>query len=129
MVDPLKFERRNTGDRREKPRGGRRPYDVAGFVPLVLVVGDSQEREAEFGTILSRLRFAVTPATNVAEALRVIDAVHPDVIVAGPGPADQLRRDASMSIPIVEFDAVREDGDALVDRIRSVMRTRRQTAG
>lgn len=125
MDNENKPERRSTGDRRQRPRGGRRPYDVAGLTPLVLVVGDTQERETECGVILSRLQFAVAPATDVADALRVIDAVHPDLIVAGPGPADRLRRNESISLPLVEFDAAREDGDALVERIRSAIRTER----
>ena len=79
--------------------------------------------------ILSRLHFAVAPATDVAEALRVIDAVHPDLIVAGPSSAERLRRDRTVSLPLVEFDPAREDGDALVDRIRSAMRVQRPTFG
>ena len=121
MDDALKPERRSSGDRRRSARGGRRPYDAAGFAPLVLVVGDSHERQSEYGTILSRLQFAVVPATDVAEALRVIDAVHPDLIVAGPDPADRLRRDESVSIPVVEFDGTREEGDALVERITTAI--------
>ena len=123
-----KPERRNKIDRREKPRGGRRPYDVAGSAPLVLVVGNTQEREAECGTILSRLQFAVAPANDVADALRVIDAVRPDVIVAGPESAEHLRSDRTIALPVVEFDPAREDGDALVERIRRAVRTRRKTA-
>ena len=115
-------ERRATADRRVKARGGRRPHDLAGLSPLVLVVGNAQERESECGVILSRLHFAVAPATDVAEALRVIDAVHPDLIVAGPSSAERLRRDRTISLPLVEFDPAREDGDVLVERIRSAMR-------
>jgi hypothetical protein len=129
MDDATKPERRSAADRREQPRGGRRPYDVAGLAPLVLVVGDTQEPESECGVILSRLQFAVAPAIDVADALRVIDAVRPDLIVAGPGPADRLRRDGSIALPVVEFDATRENGDVLVDRIRSVIRTGRPAAG
>jgi len=128
MDRATKPERRGTGDRREKPRGGRRPYDVAGLAPLVLVVGDAEARELKCGTILSRLQFAVAPATDVADALRVIDAVHPDLIVAGPGPAERLRRGGTISLPVVEFDAAREDGDALIERIKSAIRTGRRAA-
>lgn len=128
MDNAKKSERRSSADRRGKSRGGRRPYDVAGLAPLVLVVGDAQERESECGVILSRLHFAVAPATDVADARRVIDAVHPDLIVAGPASAEDLRRDRTISLPLVEFDAAREDGDALVERIRSAVRGRRSSA-
>ena len=127
MDNAKKPERRNTADRREKARGGRRPYDVAGLAPLVLVVGEAPERDSECGVILSRLHFAVAPATDVAEALRVIDAVHPDLIVAGPASAARLRSDRTISLPLVEFDAAREDGDALVERIRSAVRALRHS--
>jgi hypothetical protein len=129
MDDVMKPERRGTADRRGKARGGRRPHDLAGLAPLVLVVGNARERESECGVILSRLHFAVAPATDVAEALRVIDAVHPDLIVAGPSSAERLRRDRTISLPLVEFDPAREDGDALVERIRSAMQVRRPTFG
>ena len=122
MDDRWNPERRATADCRVKARGGRRPDDLAGLSPLVLVVGNAQERESECGVILSRLHFAVAPATDVAEALRVIDAVHPDLIVAGPSSAEHLRRDRTIALPLVEFDPAREDGDVLVERIRSAMR-------
>lgn len=115
-------ERRSTDDRRGKPRGGRRPYDVAGLAPLVLVVGDAEARDAGCGAILARLHFAVTPAANTSDALRAIAAVRPDLIVAAPDAANRLHREAAVSIPVVEFDAAREDSDALVQRIRKAIR-------
>ena len=129
MDDAIKPERRGTFRSPRQGEGRSRPYDIAGLAPLVLVVGNAQERESECGVILSRLHFAVAPATDVAEALRVIDAVHPDLIVAGPSSAERLRRDRTISLPLVEFDPAREDGDALVERIRSAMRVRRPTFG
>ena len=122
MDSAKKPERRSTNDRRGKPRGGRRPYDVDGLAPLVLVVGDAAARDAGCGAILSRLHFAVAPATDAADALRVIAAVRPDLIVAVPAAADRLHRDSAISIPVVRFDAAREDGEALVQRIRRAIR-------
>jgi hypothetical protein len=123
-----KPERRDRLDRRKASRGGRRPDDKAGSAPLVLVVGDPQERESDCCTILARLRFAVAPAADVADALRVIDAVHPDLIVARPAVAGRLREDAAISLPIVEFDAGSDRDDALLDRIRRAVTARRSEA-
>ena len=123
-----KSERRKDADRRSAARGGRRPDDRVGFAPLVLVLGSPQERESECEAILARLRFAVAPATDVGDALRVVDSVHPDLIVAGPHAADRLRREPSISVPIIEFGGEIGDGTALIERIRDAMRVRNRTA-
>lgn len=124
---PSNSERRNGPDRRHVPRGGRRPHDEAGFAPLVLVVGDQHERDSQCEAILGQLRFAVAPAADVPEALRVIDAVNPDLIVARPDAAQRLRGEPSISVPVIEFGAQSGDGDALLERIRDAIRTRRPT--
>ncbi len=124
---PSNSERRNGPDRRHVSRGGRRPHDEAGFAPLVLVVGDQHERDPQCEAILAQLRFAVAPAADVPDALRVIDAVHPDLIVARPDAAHKLRGEASISVPVLEFGAQSGDGDALLERIRDAIRTRRRT--
>ena len=97
------------------------------MAPLVLVVGDPQEREPQCEAILTQLRFAVAPAADVTDALRVIEAVHPDLIVAGPDAAERLRGESSISIPVIEFSAESAEPDALLDRIRAAIRTRRPT--
>ncbi len=118
-------ERRSQPDRRRAPRGGRRPSDEAGFAPLVLVVGDREETSFQCEAILARLRFAVTPAPDVAGALVVIDTIHPDLIVAAPTTAERLRRETGTTIPIVEFNAESRDCEALVERIREAIRRHR----
>jgi hypothetical protein len=57
----------------------------------------------------------------------VIEAVHPDVIVARPDAADRLRGEPSISVPVIEFSAESGEADALLERIRDVIRTRRPT--
>lgn len=115
-------ERRSKPDRRRAPRGGRRPYDSPGATPLVLVVGPDGAAERESETILGALRFAVAPVGDVAEARRIIETLHPDLIVAPKGAAADLR-DGGADVPIVEFDGV-DAGDDLVQRIRAALRTR-----
>lgn len=124
---PSNSERRNRLERRQAPRGGRRPLDEAGLAPLVLVVGEPHEREPQCEAILTQLRFAVAPAADVTDALRVIEAVHPDLIVARSDAADRLRGEPSISVPVIEFSADGGESDALLERIRDAIRTRRPT--
>src|SRR4029078_9777001 len=69
-------ERRMGGaDRRRVARGGRRPGDVQGFAPLILVADDDLDTSARCEAILAGLRFAVAPARTSEEALRVMHAL------------------------------------------------------
>ena len=115
-------ERRAQADRRKAARGGRRPHDEPGFAPLVLVVGNGDDVQRESEAILAKLKFAVAPAANVAEALRVVDGIHPDLIVAPPDDASQLRAGRSIDVPIVEYtvESLRDGG--LLERIAGVVR-------
>jgi hypothetical protein len=123
---PTHTERRHGSDRRKAPRGGRRPYDKQGFAPLVLVVGDGHQPEKESETILARLNFAVAPAASVSEAKRVIESLHPDLIVARADVAAKLRGNGdALTVPIVESGDDRRDADALVQRIRFALRQSR----
>jgi hypothetical protein len=115
-------ERRTQPDRRKAPRGGRRPDDRDGFTPLVLVVGDGREPQHESETILRECRFAVAPAVDVPEALRVVDAVHPDLIVAPAGDAPRLK---GTGVPVVEYSPDDPSGTQLVARLREAIRSRR----
>lgn len=117
-------ERRSKPDRRRAPRGGRRPYDSPGATPLVLVVGADGAAERESEAILGALRFAVAPVGDVAEARRIIDTLHPDLIVAPKGAAADLRGGGAADVPIVEFNGVETGGADLIERIRAALRTR-----
>src|SRR3982751_1703485 len=75
-------ERRRGQDRRSSPRGGRRPGDVQGYSPLILVADDDANSGARCVAILARLRFAVAPAHSVAEAVKIMSSLHPTLIVA-----------------------------------------------
>ena len=119
---PTPTERRTQADRRKSARGGRRPQDQPGSAPLVLVVGHGADPERESATILRECRFAVAPAADVPEALRVIDGVHPDLIVAGPEEAARLR---ATGLPIVEYTISNEPDGGLVERLRAAIRKHR----
>ena len=91
--DPEK-ERRAQTDRRQTPRGGRRPGDPQGYSPLILVADDDADNGARCVAILSRLRFAVAPAHSVEEAVKVAQSLHPNLIVARLSDETALREAA-----------------------------------
>src|SRR5262245_53009195 len=62
-------------ERRKQPRGGRRATDVAGFAPLVLVLGRGEDAVAQAEAVLARLKFAVTTTGTVEEALRILEGI------------------------------------------------------
>ena len=115
-------ERRAKPDRRQAVRGGRRPDDQPGVTPLVLVVGngDAAQRDAE--TILGELKCAVAMASDASEALRVVEGVHPDLIVTRPEEAPDLR---AAGVPIVEYQGDVAAGLGLVDRVLAALRKKR----
>jgi hypothetical protein len=118
-------ERRAPSDRRTAVRGGRRPDDQVGSAPLILVVGNGRDPQYESEAILAALRFAVAPAVNVDEALRVLDTLQPDLIVARPEEASRLRAESSLKIPIVEYNGPEASDGSLVERVRQAIRKRR----
>ena len=119
---PTPSERRGRPDRRTAARGGRRPHDRPGSTPLVLVVGDGGDPQHESETILRELKFAVAPAADAGEALRVVEGMRPDLIVAPPDQASRLR---DAGIPIVEYSAGDTTDGGLVKRLREAIRKRR----
>src|SRR5215203_6428384 len=78
-------------DRRSLPRGGRRPADVEGFAPLVMVVGNHVAAGDVAGAVLAKLKFAVVPAASVEDALRIMQSMRPDIITANADDAARLR--------------------------------------
>jgi hypothetical protein len=120
-------ERRNGPDRRRTPRGGRRLGDADGYAPLVLVADANAGSAAQCETILARLKFAVAPAGSVDEAIRVMRALRPELVIARLTDVkrlqEEMRRDPlTANIPVIVGDA--EDPDALVESIRAALRTR-----
>lgn len=126
-------ERRHGSDRREVPRGGRRPGDTQGYAPLVLVADDDPNSGARCVAILSRLRFAVAPAHSVDEAIRVMRSLHPDLIVARLKDEAALRKEmetdsAVGDIPLLTLTPENDHPAALVEDIRRVLRDSMETA-
>lgn len=124
--DPEK-ERRAQTDRRQTPRGGRRPGDPQGYSPLILVADDDADNGARCVAILSRLRFAVAPAHSVDEAVKVAQALHPNLIVARLSDESALREQLAgdPSIRDIPFLALNDDNDApqlMIEEIRRALR-------
>jgi hypothetical protein len=110
-------------DRRRVPRGGRRASDVAGCAPLVLVLGRGESAVAQAETVLARLKFAVTTTGTVEEALRIMEGIRPDVVVAEPEAASRVRLEWPEHVPVVEMKGeMRDNPDALVEAIREAIR-------
>ena len=118
-------EQRNGADRRTRPRGGRRASDKTGYAPLVLLVDEDAASGERCEAILAKLHFAVAPARGVEEALRVMAALRPEIVVSRPADAGRLRAEAPEHVPVV---AVLEEGltpEALVEEIRKAIRNHR----
>jgi hypothetical protein len=110
-------------ERRRLPRGGRRAGDAAGFAPLVLLLGRGDSVIAQAEAVLARLRFAVTTTGTVEEALRMMEGLRPDVVVAESAAASRLRLEWPEHVPVVEVTGeMREDPEALVEGIRQALR-------
>lgn len=125
MTNP---ERRSLPDRRASSRGGRRPGDLPGFSPLVLVVDEDPHARELCETILAKLQFAVTSVPSVAKALQIMEGLNPQIIVARPADAESLRaqlaNDVHGSVPVVGISDPGPDGTILVEQIRGALRAR-----
>jgi len=122
-------ERRAGGTRRSTPRGGRRPDDPHGFAPLVMVADDDAANGARCVAILSKLRFAVAPAHSVDEAIKVMQSLRPNLIVARLGDEPALRKQMAADpqlgdIPIVTMTVANDNPDVLIEEIRAALRRR-----
>jgi len=110
-------------ERRKLPRGGRRLTDATGLAPLVLLLGRGESVVEQAETVLARLKFAVTTTGTVEEALRIMEGIRPDVVVAEPEAAARLRLEWPEHIPVVEMNGeIRADPEALVEAIRQAIR-------
>lgn len=118
-------DKRNGADRRSRPRGGRRAGDKAGYAPLVLLVDENAENGARCEAILAKLRFAVAPAHTVDEAVRVMDALRPNIVVARVKDVAKLRRATPSGVPFVALTDEHNDLDAMVEEIRRALRSTR----
>jgi PleD family two-component response regulator len=121
-------DRRFGSDRRRQSRGGRRPDDPDGFAPLVLVADDDAGSGARCEAILAALRFAVAPAHSADEALRVMHALRPNLVVSHLRDDEafrlRLRSDATTAgVPVISVTRETESPEALVEEIRRVLRS------
>ncbi|MEO8078062.1 MAG: hypothetical protein ABI818_17170 [Acidobacteriota bacterium] len=111
-------------ERRRRPRGGRRAEDAAGFAPLVLLIGSDPTLVGGSEAVLAKLRFGVTVSESVDDALRVMTALHPDIVVASPVDAPRIRIEVPEHLPVlVMTDEMRGDHEALVEGIRELLRS------
>ena len=122
-------ERRMGVDRRRLPRGGRRPGDADGFAPLILVADDDEDGGARCEAILAKLHFAVAPAHSTDEALRVMLALRPNLVVAHLKDESRLRaamaaEEGTADVPVISVTPDIEDPAVLVEAIRRVLRQR-----
>jgi len=123
-------ERRRSGvDRRSTPRGGRRPEDVQGYSPLILVADDDANAGAHCVAILARLRFAVAPAHSVEEAIKVMSSLHPTLVVTrlkdGAGLREQMAAHPGIDdIPVVTLTPENDAPQLMIEEIRKVLRAR-----
>jgi PleD family two-component response regulator len=128
-MNPQFPERRLGPDRRRLPRGGRRPDDSDGFAPLILVADDDVDSGARCEAILAGLRFAVAPARSAEEAVRVMLALRPNLVVAHLKDDSILRAamaaDASTAeVPLISVTPDIADPAILVEAVRRVLRSR-----
>ncbi|HWK09822.1 MAG TPA: hypothetical protein VNR64_07220 [Vicinamibacterales bacterium] len=126
-MNPQIPERRQNPDRRRLPRGGRRPGDHQGYAPLVLVADDDQDSSSRCEAILAKLRFAVAPARTTDEAVRVMQVLRPNLVVAHLKDETTLRRKmetepAMAGVPVLSLNDDTKDPEMLVEAIRRVLR-------
>lgn len=122
-------ERRTTRDRRRFARGGRREYDRDGFSPLLLVVDEDQDSAARSEAILAALKFAVAPARSVDEALSVMRALRPNLVVARVHDPHRLQEEMQRSaltaaVPVLVVTDDIASPEDLIAAIRNVLRSR-----
>ena len=116
-------EQRRRADRRFYRRGGRRPEDVSGFSPLVMVVEADRARRTLTERILASSHFAVAPVASIESALAICRGLVPSVIVCNERDEPRVRAGLEpRDIPIVGTNVGPDALERLVDRIRDAVR-------
>lgn len=126
-MSPDGEDRRHKSDRRSTPRGGRRPGDIQGYSPLILVADDDANSGAHCVAILARLRFAVAPAHSVDEAIKVMTSLHPTLVVTRLKNEAALREQMAANpdigdIPIVTLTPENDAPQLMIEEIRRALR-------
>lgn len=88
-----------------------------------MLVDEDSTNSARCEAILAKLRFAVAPTHTVDEALRVMDALRPNVIVAHVTEVARLQHAAPASVPVVVITDDLSDPEAMIDAIRHALRS------
>ena len=88
-----------------------------------MVVGNHAAVGDAAGAVLAKLKFAVVPAASVDDALRIMQTMRPDIVTANAGDAARIRRERPDQLAVVVEDAMREDAQLLIDRIREAIRS------
>jgi len=121
-------ERRQSRDRRRFARGGRREYDRDGYSPLILVVDEDSQNAARSEAILAALKFAVAPARTAEEALGIMRALRPNLVVAclaNPDAftAEMQGNELTRSVPVLIVTEEIASPESLIEAIRGVLRS------
>ena len=120
-------ELRLVPDRRRFARGGRRADDRGGYAPMVVVIDDDTRRLEISEAILAKLHFAVAPFGSVEKALAAMQALRPEIVVAGESAVQELRgrlpadRDGR-AIPLLPITPELADPEALIEALREMLR-------
>lgn len=98
-----------------------------GYSPLILVADDDANNGARCVAILAKLRFAVAPAYSVEEAIKVMEALRPNLIVARLADEPALRAQMESNpalgdIPLITMTAENDDPVVLIEEIRQALR-------
>ena len=98
-----------------------------GYSPLILVADDDADSGARCVAILARLRFAVAPAHSVEEAIKVMEALRPNLIVARLKDEPVLRQQMATNpaigeIPLITLTAENDAPQMLIEAIRDALR-------
>lgn len=89
-------------DRRRVPRGGRRPYDLPGKYPSVLIADTDEGVRRAFVRYLDMFGFHVTQAARIEEGLAETERdQQPEVIVTELTSAAAARLASSPRVPII----------------------------
>jgi hypothetical protein len=88
-----------------------------------MVVGNHSTVGDAAGAVLAKLKFAVVPAASADDALRIMQTMRPDIVTATAADAARIRRERPDQLAVVVEDAMRDDAQLLVDRIRQAIRS------
>jgi hypothetical protein len=122
-------DKRQGGERRRSPRGGRRPGDLRGYTPLVMVI-DAEPRRREISeAILAKLMFAVAPVESPEKAASVLHSLQPELIIAGDDDANQLRGllHPDIGVKVIVLGEQTRLTDALIEEVRRCLHRRSES--